>query len=144
MLPFCGYNMAEHFQHWLDIGAKLAAGGSAQPRIYCANWFRKGADGKFVWPGYGENMRVLEWMVGRIEGTAGGSDNVFGFSPRYEDLRWDGLAFSREQFASVMTIDRAAWQHELKLHAELFTQLAHGLPAELPATMNRIGERLAG
>jgi phosphoenolpyruvate carboxykinase (GTP) len=89
-------------------------------------------------------MRVLEWMVGRIEGTAAGVDNVFGISPRFEDLRWEGLAFSREQFASVMTIDRDAWQHELKLHAELFTQLAHRLPAELPATMNRIGERLAG
>jgi phosphoenolpyruvate carboxykinase (GTP) len=144
MLPFCGYNMAEHFQHWLDMGAKLKAAGSAQPRIYCTNWFRKGPDGKFVWPGYGENMRVLEWMVGRIEGKAGGVDNVFGVSPRYEDLRWDGLGFSREQFASVMSIDRAAWQAELKLHAELFTQLAHRLPAELPATMNRIGERLAG
>jgi phosphoenolpyruvate carboxykinase (GTP) len=144
MLPFCGYNMAEHFQHWLDIGARLAAGGSAQPRIYCTNWFRKGADGKFVWPGYGENMRVLEWIVGRIEGTAAGSDNVFGLSPRYEDLRWDGLGFSRDQFASVMAIDRDAWQHELKLHAELFAQLSHRLPAELPATMNRIGERLAG
>jgi phosphoenolpyruvate carboxykinase (GTP) len=144
MLPFCGYNMAEHFQHWLDIGAKLGAAGSSVPRIYCANWFRKGADGKFVWPGYGENMRVLEWMVGRIEGQAVGVDNVFGVSPRYEDLRWDGLAFTREQFAAVMAIDRAAWQHELKLHAELFAQLAHRLPAELPATMNRIGERLAG
>jgi phosphoenolpyruvate carboxykinase (GTP) len=144
MLPFCGYNMAEHFQHWLDIGARLAVGGSAQPRIYCTNWFRKGADGKFVWPGYGENMRVLEWIVGRIEGTAAGSDNVFGLSPRYEDLRWDGLGFSRDQFASVMAIDRDAWQQELKLHAELFAQLSHRLPAELPATMNRIGERLAG
>jgi phosphoenolpyruvate carboxykinase (GTP) len=144
MLPFCGYNMAEHFQHWLDIGAKLGAAGSPLPRVYCTNWFRKGADGKFVWPGYGENMRVLEWMVGRIEGQAAGVDNVFGVSPRYEDLRWDGLVFSREQFAGVMAIDRDAWQHELKLHAELFTQLAHRLPVELPATMNRIGERLAG
>jgi len=142
MLPFCGYNMAEHFQHWLNMGASLQAGGTAQPRIYCANWFRKGADGKFVWPGYGENMRVLEWMIGRIEGHAGGADNVFGLSPRYEDLRWDGLAFSREQFASVIGIDRGAWQQELKLHAELFTQLAYHLPSELPATMARIGQRL--
>ena len=143
MLPFCGYNMAEHFQHWLDLGAKLQGQGATLPRIYCVNWFRKGADGKFVWPGYGENMRVLEWMLGRIEGKAQGADNVFGVSPRYEDLRWDGLTFSREQFATVIGIDKAAWQQELVLHAELFRQLAHKLPAELPATMKRIEEKLA-
>ncbi len=143
MLPFCGYNMAEHFAHWLDTGAKLQAQGATLPRIYCANWFRKGADGKFVWPGYGENMRVLEWMLGRIEGQAGGDDNVFGVSPRYEDLRWDGLSFSREQFASVIGIDKAAWQQELALHAELFKQLEHRLPAALPATMAKIEQRLA-
>ncbi|MFO1330422.1 MAG: phosphoenolpyruvate carboxykinase (GTP) [Rubrivivax sp.] len=143
MLPFMGYNMAEYFQHWLDMGAKLKAQGAKLPRIYCVNWFRKGADGKFVWPGYGDNMRVLEWMLGRIEGRAQGAENVFGVSPRYDDLRWDGLAFSREQFASVIGIDKAAWQQELQLHAELFQQLAHRLPAELPATMKRIEAELA-
>jgi phosphoenolpyruvate carboxykinase (GTP) len=144
MLPFMGYNMAEYFQHWLELGGKLAAaGGAPVPKIFCVNWFRKGADGKFVWPGYGENMRVLEWMLGRIEGRAEGADNVFGVSPRYEDLRWDGLALTREQFASVIGIDKAAWQQELKLHAELFAQLAHGLPAELPATLAQIERRLA-
>ena len=120
MLPFMGYNMSDYFQHWLALGDQLAASGAKQPRIYCVNWFRKGADGKFVWPGYGENMRVLEWMLGRIEGTAGGAENVFGTSPRYEDLRWDGLNFTREQFASVIGIDKAAWQQELTLHTELF------------------------
>jgi phosphoenolpyruvate carboxykinase (GTP) len=107
------------------------------------NWFRKGADGKFVWPGYGENMRVLEWIVGRIEGSAGGTDNVFGTSPRYEDLRWDGLDFTRAQYESVISIDPAAWQQELGLHAELFQTLHHHLPAELPRTKARIEERLA-
>jgi phosphoenolpyruvate carboxykinase (GTP) len=143
MLPFMGYNMAEYFQHWLDLGAKLQGQGARLPRIYCVNWFRKGADGKFVWPGYGENMRVLEWMLGRIEGQAQGADNVFGVSPRYEDLRWDGMSFTPEQFASVIGIDKAAWQQELKLHADLFKQLAHKLPAELPATMARIEQALA-
>ncbi|EGJ09715.1 phosphoenolpyruvate carboxykinase (GTP) [Rubrivivax benzoatilyticus] len=144
MLPFCGYNMAEYFQHWLDTGAKLQAQGAKLPRIYCVNWFRKGADGKFVWPGYGDNMRVLEWMLKRADGTAGdGVENVFGVSPRYEDLRWDGLAFTKEQFASVIGIDPEAWKQELKLHAELFNQLAAGLPAELPATMARLEERLS-
>ncbi len=140
MLPFAGYNMADHFQHWLNIGSTL---GAKAPAIFCVNWFRKGADGKFVWPGYGENMRVLEWMLGRVTGTAQGEDNVFGVSPRYEDLRWDGLAFSRAQFASVIGIDKAAWQQELRLHAELFQQLEYHLPAELPATMARIEARLA-
>ncbi|MFN7482190.1 MAG: phosphoenolpyruvate carboxykinase (GTP) [Betaproteobacteria bacterium] len=144
MLPFAGDNMADYFQHWLNIGEQLAATpGSRAPAIFCVNWFRKGADGKFVWPGYGENMRVLAWMLGRVDGTAQGVDNVFGTSPRYEDLRWDGLAFTAEQFNSVIGIDKAAWQQELKLHAELFEQLAHHLPAELPATMARIEARLS-
>jgi len=142
MLPFAGYNMGDHFQHWLNIGGELSGRGAKQPKIYCVNWFRKGADGKFVWPGYGENMRVLEWMIGRVEGRAGGEDNVFGVSPRYEDLRWDGLPFSREQFATVIGIDRAAWRQELALHADWFKQLEHRLPRELPATMARIEERL--
>ena len=140
MLPFIGYNMADYFQHWLDIGAKL---GAQAPRIFCVNWFRKGADGKFVWPGYGENMRVLAWMLGRIEGSAGGAENVFGTSPRYGDLDWTGLDFSDHKFASVIGIDRSAWQQELTLHTELFTTLAYHLPAELPATQARIAQRLA-
>jgi phosphoenolpyruvate carboxykinase (GTP) len=143
MLPFMGYHMSDYFQHWLDLGAGLHKSGAKLPKIFCVNWFRKGADGKFVWPGYGENMRVLAWMLGRIDGSAQGVDNAFGISPRYEDLNWNGLAFTREQFASVTSIDRAAWTEELKLHDELFRQLAHHLPAELPATKQRIEERLA-
>jgi phosphoenolpyruvate carboxykinase (GTP) len=143
MLPFAGYNMADHFQHWLNIGNKLSASGAKLPQIFCVNWFRKGADGKFAWPGYGDNMRALEWMLGRVDGKAGGEDNVFGVSPRYDDLRWDGLNFSREQFDSVTSIDKAAWKQELVLHAELFKQLEYHLPEELPATMARIEERLA-
>jgi phosphoenolpyruvate carboxykinase (GTP) len=142
MLPFVGYHMADYVQHWLRLGETLKASGARLPGIYCVNWFRKGADGKFVWPGYGENMRVLEWLVGRIEGRAQGADNVFGVSPRFEDLRWEGLPFSREQFASVIGIDKAAWQQELTLHAELFAQLEAKLPPELPATKAQIEARL--
>jgi len=140
MLPFTGYNMADYFQHWLAMGAAL---GAKAPSIFCVNWFRRGADGKFVWPGYGENMRVLAWMLGRVDGSAGGVENGFGTSPRYEDLRWDGLAFSREQFASVIGIDKAAWQQELTLHSELFKTLAYHLPAELPAAKAQLEARLA-
>jgi phosphoenolpyruvate carboxykinase (GTP) len=143
MLPFTGYHMSDYVQHWLDLGAKMQERGATLPRIYCVNWFRKGADGKFVWPGYGENMRVLEWILGRLDGHAGGHANAFGLSPAYEDLRWDGLAFAREQFQSVIGIDRTAWVEELKLHQQLFDQLAHHLPAELPATKARIEQRLA-
>ena len=143
MLPFIGYNMADYFQHWLNLGSQLVAAGGQAPRIYCVNWFRKGADGQFVWPGYGENMRVLEWMIGRAEGKAGGVDNLFGTSPRFEDLRWDGLDFTRAQFDTVIGIDKASWQQELVLHTELFKQLEFHLPAELPATKARIETRLA-
>jgi phosphoenolpyruvate carboxykinase (GTP) len=142
MLAFMGYNMSDYFQHWLDIGAGLEASGATLPKIACVNWFRKGADGQFVWPGYGDNMRVLEWLVGRIEGQARGADNAFGVSPRYEDLHWGDLAFSREQFASVIGIDRAAWRDELVLHGQLFEQLAFHLPEPLLATKARIEARL--
>ena len=142
MLPFTGYNMSEYFQHWLDMGDSLAASGAPLPAIYCVNWFRKGADGKFVWPGYGENMRVLKWMIDRIENTAKGQDHVFGVSPAFEEITWTGLNFTHEQFKTVTHIDKAAWVEELKLHDELFNQLAHKLPAALPQTKAAIEKRL--
>ena len=143
MLPFAGYNMSDYFQHWLQLGKKLQGSGATLPAIYCVNWFRKGEDGKFVWPGYGENMRVLKWMIDRIEGKANGQENVFGISPSYGELNWHGLNFTPEQFHTVTHIDKAAWQTELGLHEELFQQLAHHLPAELPATKAAIANRLA-
>ncbi|MGJ7614055.1 MULTISPECIES: phosphoenolpyruvate carboxykinase (GTP) [unclassified Variovorax] len=144
MLPFMGYNMSDYFQHWLDLGKKLEASGAKLPRIYTTNWFRKGADGKFVWPGYGENMRVLKWMIDRVEGNqTEGIEHLTGVSPRYEDLNWTGLNFSAEQFATVTSIDKAAWEAELKLHEELFKQLEHHLPKELPETKAAIEQRLA-
>ena len=143
MLPFMGYNMADYFQHWLTLGAKLAQSGAKLPAIFCVNWFRKGADGKFVWPGYGENMRVLKWMLERVDGQGQGVQHAFGTSPRYEDLNWQGLAFTPEQYKTVTHISNEDWATELKLHDELFVQLAQGLPAELPATKAKIEQRLA-
>ncbi len=143
MLPFAGYNMSDYFQHWLDLGAKLEKSGTPLPRIYCVNWFRKGDDGKFVWPGYGENMRVLQWMVERIEGTAGGAETAFGIAPRYTDLNWIGLDFGTAQFDQVTRIDKGDWQTELGLHTELFQQLAHHLPGDMLATQTRLAARLA-
>jgi phosphoenolpyruvate carboxykinase (GTP) len=143
MLPFTGYNMSDYFQHWLDMEHKLEEGGHTLPRIFCVNWFRKGEDGKFVWPGYGENMRVLKWMIDRIEGKTSGKDNVFGISPTYDELNWTGLDFSASQFNTVISIDKAAWQKELQLHTELFQQLAYHLPAQLESTRVKIEQRLA-
>ena len=143
MLPFAGYNMSDYFQHWLNLGEKLAASGATLPKIYTTNWFRKGADGKFTWPGYGENMRVLAWMIERIEGTGKGLENLTGTSPSYSDLNWTGLKFSAEQFNTVTNIDKAAWQAELKLHEELFTQLQHHLPQALTDTKAELEKRLA-
>jgi phosphoenolpyruvate carboxykinase (GTP) len=143
MLPFTGYNMSDYFQHWLDMGEKLVAAGAALPKIFTANWFRKGADGKFVWPGYGENMRVLKWMIERIEGTAQGTDNVMGVTPSYKDLTWTGLPFTEQQFETVTSIDKAAWAQELALHTELFKQLEHHLPKALLDTKATIEKRLA-
>jgi phosphoenolpyruvate carboxykinase (GTP) len=142
MLPFMGYNMSDYFQHWLNMGEKLEAAKAKLPSIYCVNWFRKGEDGKFVWPGYGENMRVLKWMIDRIEGQAQGAENVFGVSPTYEEINWTGLNFTADQFKTVTSIDKAAWVDELKLHEELFTQLAYHLPVEMTATKVALAARL--
>jgi len=144
MLPFAGYNMSDYFQHWLDMGKKLEAEGAKLPNIYCVNWFRKDENGKFVWPGYGENMRVLAWMLGRIEGKSSGQENIFGTTPSHADINWSGLDFSTAQFDKVTSIDKAAWQAEMKLHDELFDQLSYHLPKELAETKNALEARLAG
>ena len=143
MLPFMGYNMSDYFQHWLNMGDKLAKSGAKLPKMYAVNWFRKGDDGKFVWPGYGENMRVLKWMIDRIEGTTPGVENGFGVSPAYSEITWTGLDFTAKQFDSVTSLDKNAWKDEFALHAELFTQLAYHLPQQLVDTKAKLEQRLA-
>ena len=143
MLPFIGYNMSDYFQHWLDMGKKIESLGAKQPSIYCVNWFRTDDEGKFVWPGFGDNMRVLKWMLERIEGTGQGVENIFGVTPKFDDLTWDGLDFTQQQFDTITSIDKAAWEAELVLHAELFEKLEYHLPAELEATRIALGKRLA-
>ncbi|MDR6213461.1 phosphoenolpyruvate carboxykinase (GTP) [Paracidovorax wautersii] len=143
MLPFMGYNMSDYFQHWLSLGAQLAGQGATLPKIYTTNWFRKDADGKFVWPGYGDNMRVLKWMIDRIEGKATGENTPFGTAPQYAEINWTGLDFSADQFQTVTSIDKAAWAEELKLHTTHFDQLAYHLPKELLETKAALEKRLA-
>ena len=143
MLPFCGYNMGDYFQHWLNLEARLAAQGAALPKIFCVNWFRKGVDGKFVWPGYGENARVLKWMIERIEGRAAGVPNLLGISPRYEDLDWTGLDFSHENYASITHAEPDTWRAELTLHDELFERLAARLPQALRSVRQALGDNVS-
>ena len=143
MLPFIGYNMSDYFQHWLETGKKIAASPAELPKIFCVNWFRTDENGKFVWPGFGDNMRVLKWMIERIEGTAGGTEHVFGITPRYNDLAWDGIEFSEKQFEQITSIDKAAWAAEIELHAELFDKLHHHLPTELVSAKAQLQKRLA-
>ncbi len=143
MLPFCGYHMGDYFAHWLDLGHRLQAAGAKLPGIFCVNWFRTDENGKFVWPGFGDNMRALQWMLGRIEGKAGGTEHVFGTTPRYEDMNWTGIDFSRAQFERVASIDKAAWEQEFKLHAELFDKLADKLPPRLASIKAELEKRLA-
>ncbi len=143
MLPFIGYNMSDYFAHWLAIGERVAGSGAQQPKIFCVNWFRTDDNGKFIWPGFGDNMRVLKWILDRIAGNAGGDENVFGVTPRYDDLPWDGIEFSADAYARITSIEIAAWQAELALHDELFDKLRHRLPAELEQVKSRIAQRLA-
>ena len=142
MLPFCGYSMSAYFQHWLDMEHKLEESHHQLPPIFCVNWFRKGADGKFVWPGYGENMRVLVWMLQRLQGQVRGQSTMFGIAPAYDEINWSGLSFTPAQFDTVTSIDKAAWQKEFELHDGWFEQLAHGLPTELKQTRAAFERRL--
>jgi len=144
MLPFIGYNMSDYFQHWLDLGKKVEAiDPAALPKIFCVNWFRTDAQGNFVWPGYGDNMRVLKWILDRTAGATGGTEHLFGTTPNYTDLNWEGVDFSEQQFAQITSIDKDAWREELKLHTELFEKLAYHLPQELVATRDRLEKQLA-
>ncbi|MCG3207926.1 MAG: Phosphoenolpyruvate carboxykinase [GTP] [Anaerolineae bacterium] len=127
MLPFCGYHMADYFSHWLNFGRHIPN----PPRIFSVNWFRKDDNGKFLWPGFGENMRVLKWVVERANGRAYGIENPLGRVPRYDDLDWRGLDFTREQYRNLMAVDRQKWVDEVLSHEELFAKLYDRLPKEL-------------
>ena len=127
MLPFCGYHMGDYFRHWIKMQRSL----TLTPRIFHVNWFRKDAGGKFMWPGFAENMRVLKWIVDRTKGRALAQETPVGWMPRYEDMEWSGMDFSKEKFEELQKFDRDAWRKEVIEHEELFIGLHDHLPKEM-------------
>ncbi len=140
MLAFCGYNIGDYFGHWLKMGKSV----HHPPRIFRVNWFRKDADGKFIWPGFGENMRVLEWIVQRCHGLAQGIETPLGIIPRHEDMNWRGLErFGREQYEEIVRVDGVAWKKEVAAHDDLLARIGAHLPREIAQRRSRLRERLA-
>jgi phosphoenolpyruvate carboxykinase (GTP) len=139
MLPFCGYHVGDYFGHWLAMGKAVAH----PPRIFSVNWFRKGADGKFTWPGFGQNMRVLQWVVERCRGRAHAAETPVGLAPDYADLNWSDAPFDAARYDTVMSLDHAQWARELASHDELFAKLGAKRPVALEAERVRLAERLA-
>lgn len=146
MLPFAGYNMGDYFQHWLDMGDKVAKlaekNGTQLPKIFKVNWFRRDENGKFAWDGYGQNMRVLEWIIDRVEGRAGAVETPIGYMPTYEDLNWKGLDFSKQQFETVTSLSKSDWQQELASQDELFDKIGKQVPEALKQARKATGERV--
>jgi phosphoenolpyruvate carboxykinase (GTP) len=132
MLPFCGYHIGDYFSHWLAMADRA----TKAPAIFVVNWFRKGSDGKFAWPGFGENMRVLKWIFDRTEGKAGGEKTLLGTMPRYQDIDWSGTDFSSERYIGVSALDQGKWTQEIRSHEEFFSQLG----AKLPPAFQRVRE----
>jgi len=127
MLPFCGYHMGDYFRHWIKMQRAL----KETPKIFHVNWFRKDADGHFLWPGFHDNMRVLKWIVDRVHGRVPTRESPIGWLPRYEDIDWTGLDFSRETFNALQDVDVAKWRREVIEHEELFIELHDHLPPEM-------------
>ncbi len=145
MLPFCGYNMGDYFSHWLKVGA--GADPAKLPRLFFVNWFRKDAKGKFVWPGFGDNSRVLKWIVQRLEGDVGARDTAIGRLPEVGDLDVGGLALTQEQLDLLLTVDAEVWREEAALIPAAYERFGERLPDELwtqyESLVGRLGEAKA-
>lgn len=139
MLPFAGYNMGNYFQHWSKMRKKI----KHIPRFFHVNWFRLNEDGNFLWPGFGENMRVLEWIVHRCAGSAAGHETGIGWVPEFEDFNFEGLDFSREDFEKVMAFNPEEWNHEVVSQGELFLKLFTSMPKELVYEKELLAARLS-
>jgi phosphoenolpyruvate carboxykinase (GTP) len=138
MQPFCGYNFGDYWQHWLDVGARLAR----PPRIYHVNWFRRDASGKFLWPGYGENLRVLAWMIERCAGRVGAAESAIGRLPHAQDLDLRGLDLEPQALAALLAVDPALWRKEIVELREYLGRYGKHLPAALLAELGTTEQRL--
>jgi phosphoenolpyruvate carboxykinase (GTP) len=139
MLPFCGYNMGQYFRHWLEIGPRL----KSPPLIFHVNWFRKGSDEKFLWPGFGDNMRVLKWIIDRCDGRGGAAETPIGFIPRPEDFDLAEIDVSRETMRELFSIKPEEWKKELETESEFFKTLGNDLPCELIEQHDKLAEKFA-
>jgi phosphoenolpyruvate carboxykinase (GTP) len=140
MLPFCGYNMADYFGHWLKVGQSLRF--DRAPRIFQVNWFRKGADGRFLWPGFGDNSRVIEWIVRRLDGEVGARESAIGRLPRTDDLNLDGIEVSSQDLDELFEVDPALWLQEADLTEQFFSTFEGRVPAPLYAELAALRYRL--
>ena len=139
MLPFCGYNMGDYFQHWLNIGKKE---GANLPKIFCVNWFRKTPEGKWLWPGYGDNSRILKWVFERCDGEGAAQETAIGYLPTIDAIDRTGTDVTEEDMQMLLTVDKAGWMTELETISEHFKKFDR-LPAELEAQRQALAERLA-
>lgn len=140
MLPFCGYHMGDYFKHWIEIGAKTPV--DKQPKFFNVNWFRLDENGKFIWPGFGDNMRVLDWMIKRIEGTVDAVETPIGFVPKAEDINLEGLDFSLDVLKSILVVDKAQWSKEADGISEFYTKFGDKLPQELNVELNKLAAKV--
>ncbi|WP_231601660.1 phosphoenolpyruvate carboxykinase (GTP) [Salinibacterium sp. SWN167] len=141
MMPFCGYNMADHWAHWLSVGQDLRGSGTV-PRIFQVNWFRKGADGSFLWPGFGENSRVLEWILNRVDGTVAARESALGLMPREGDLNIDGLELADDTMEQLFAIDNDSWMAEAEATEEFFATFDGRVPAAVSRQLEHLKTRL--
>ena len=139
MLPFCGYHMGDYFAHWLEVGARLAV----KPRIFGVNWFRRGPQGEFLWPGFGDNMRVLKWIIDRVHGRIGARESAMGWVPRYEDINWShwsGNSISAAEFEQLTSCEKQAWRAEMATRDQWFASLKPRLPRALALTQGILAD----
>lgn len=142
MLPFCGYNIADYFSHWLRQGATAAVGGDRLPRIFLVNWFRKAADGRFLWPGFGDNARVLKWIIGRVEGVAEAEETPIGLIPARDSLDLGGLGLRHQDIEELLSVDAEAWRQEAAGNRSFLETFGSRLPAGLLRQQSALEERL--